>query len=144
MLSRTVRFGDTDSAGVIHFYQLFRWCHEAWEESLERYGLAAPAVFPGARGQAFWPDIALPVVHCEADFIRPVYNGDRLKVLLVPQRLDPGCFEVSYQFQLDSAVVATGLIRHAAIDSKSRDRCALPKIIALWLEASCLSRLKDP
>ena len=40
-LERRVRFGDTDAAGVMHFHQLLRWCHEAWEESLERFGLPA-------------------------------------------------------------------------------------------------------
>jgi 1,4-dihydroxy-2-naphthoyl-CoA hydrolase len=28
-LQRTVRFGDTDAAGVMPFLQLMRWCHEA-------------------------------------------------------------------------------------------------------------------
>ena len=46
-LKRIVRFGDTDAAGVIHFHQLLRWCHEAWEESLELYGLPTNTVFPG-------------------------------------------------------------------------------------------------
>ena len=30
-LHRKVRFGDTDAAGVMHFHQLLRWSHEAWE-----------------------------------------------------------------------------------------------------------------
>jgi hypothetical protein len=31
LLCRTVRFGETDAAGVMHFHQLLRWCHEAYE-----------------------------------------------------------------------------------------------------------------
>ncbi|MEY3545364.1 MAG: hypothetical protein RLZZ247_1521, partial [Cyanobacteriota bacterium] len=27
LLCRTVRFGDTDAAGVMHFPQLLHWCH---------------------------------------------------------------------------------------------------------------------
>ena len=46
LLCRTVRFGDTDGAGVMHFHQLLRWCHEAYEESLERFGIPADQVFP--------------------------------------------------------------------------------------------------
>ena len=60
-LERHVRFGDTDAAGVMHFHQLLRWCHEAWEDSLQRYGIHAGSVFPGCRGQDTWPEIALPV-----------------------------------------------------------------------------------
>ena len=65
-LSRTVRFSDTDAAGVMHFQQLLGWCHQAWEESLERFGLPAGSVFPGGRGEQ--PSVALPIVHCHADF----------------------------------------------------------------------------
>ena len=55
-LSRTVRFSDTDAAGVMHFQQLLGWCHQAWEESLERFGLPAGSVFPGGRGSnRAWP-----------------------------------------------------------------------------------------
>lgn len=142
-LERHVRFGDTDAAGVMHFHQLLRWCHEAWEESLQRYGIAAASVFPGCRGQDTWPDIALPVVHCEADFLQPVHGGDCLHVRLEPQRLNPGCFEVSTRFQINGADVARGLIRHLAISSGTRQRCPLPEAIDLWLEASSMGRISS-
>ena len=35
ILQKKVRFGDCDSAGVIHFHNLLKWSHEAWEESIE-------------------------------------------------------------------------------------------------------------
>ena len=63
---RVVRFGDTDAAGVMHFHQLLRWCHEAWEESLEAQGSAAEAVFPGCRGQEHWPDVHFKQPHIRA------------------------------------------------------------------------------
>ncbi|MFM1900196.1 MAG: hypothetical protein RLZZ216_772 [Cyanobacteriota bacterium] len=141
-LHRTVRFGDTDAAGVMHFHQLLRWCHESWEESLECYGTKAGEVFPGCRGQEQWPEIALPVVHCSADYLRPVHGGDHLQVLVAPQRLDPGSFEVRYRFQLDHQDVARGLIRQLAISSTSRRRCALPEAIDRWLEASALGGIR--
>ena len=141
-LQRTVRFGETDAAGVMHFDQLLRWCHEAWEESLNRYGIGARTIFPGCRDASERPTIALPVVHCEADFQRPVHGGDDLRILLEPQRLNPGCFEVRYRFQIEEAEVARGLIRHLAIETESRRRCALPEPIDLWLEASTVGRLE--
>jgi 1,4-dihydroxy-2-naphthoyl-CoA hydrolase len=141
-LQRNVRFGETDAAGVMHFHELFRWCHEAWEESLTRYGIATATIFPGCRDTSRVPTVALPVVHCEADFQRPVHGGDDLRILLEPQRLNPGSFEVKYRFQLEDADVARGLIRQLAIESESRERCALPEPIDLWLEASTVGKLK--
>jgi len=143
LLCRTVRFGDTDAAGVMHFARLFTWCHEAYEESLERFGLPSGEIFPTPARRAMenpTPNapVALPIVHCSADFRRPLVCGDPLAIQLTPRRLDPGSFEVSYGFSSDGQPVAGGLTRHVAIDSHSRQRCPLPTAIQRWLEASSL------
>jgi len=46
ILQKKVRFGDCDSAGVIHFHNLLKWSHEAWEESIEIYGIPYQDIFP--------------------------------------------------------------------------------------------------
>lgn len=135
LLCRTVRFGETDAAGVMHFQQLLRWCHEAYEESLERFGLSASEIFPTPNST---PEVALPIVHCSADFRRPLVCGAPLSIALSPQRIDPSCFEVRYAFQSDELEVATGLTRHLAIRTDGRQRCELPRGINRWLEASTL------
>jgi 1,4-dihydroxy-2-naphthoyl-CoA hydrolase len=136
LLCRTVRFGDTDAAGVMHFARLLQWCHEAYEESLERFGIPAASLFP-TPGQS--PEVALPIVHCSADFRRPLVCGDPLAIALNPQPLDAGCFEVHYGFSSNGTEVATGLTRHLAISSGNRQRCPLPESINRWLEASSLT-----
>ena len=142
-LSRTVRFGDTDAAGVMHFHQLLRWCHEAWEESLELYGIEAKTVFPGCRDQERWPDTALPVVQCSASFNKAVHGGDQLLVRLTPQLIDQGCFEVRSQFLLNDQDVANGLIRQLAINTQTRRRCPLPDAISRWIEAAEIGQIKE-
>ena len=140
-LCRTVRFGDTDAAGVVHFTRVLSWCHEAYEESLERFGIAAGAVFPRP---AAVPEVALPIVRCGADFLAPLACGDPLTIQLEPQRLDPGCFEVRYSFLSGERRVARGLTRHLAIRGDSRARCPLPPAINRWLEASGLAAGVQP
>ena len=136
LLCRTVRFGETDAAGVMHFHQLLRWCHEAYEESLERFGIPAAEVFlTGAEP----PAVALPIVHCSASFLAPLVCGDPLAIQLELQRLDPGGFEVGYRFRSGEREVARGLTRHLAIRSDTRQRCPLPPPIQRWLEASGLA-----
>ena len=141
LLCRSVRFGETDAAGVVHFQQLLRWCHEAYEESLERFGLPAAEVFPTP---GTTPEVALPIVHCRADFFRPLSCGAPLAIQLKPQRLDPGCFEVRYRFSSGETSVAEGLTRHLAIQSNNRRRCSLPASINRWLEASALQSGVQP
>jgi 1,4-dihydroxy-2-naphthoyl-CoA hydrolase len=133
LLCRTVRFSDTDAAGVIHFTKLLHWCHEAYEESLERFGVEAAEVFPTP---ASAPEIALPIVHCSADFFKPLVCGDPLAISLSPRRLDPCSFEVIYRFSRNGTAVAQGLTRHLAISSNERQRRELPAAIHRWLEDS--------
>ena len=90
-----MRFGDTDAAGVMHFQQLLRWCHEAYEESLERFGIASQGIFPTPGHQL---ELLLPITHCRADFLAPLVCGDPLAIALQPRQLDPTAFEVSYSF----------------------------------------------
>ena len=134
-LCRTVRFADTDAAGVVQFQRVLAWAHEAYEESLERFGVAAAEIFPTPAQR---PPVALPIVHCSADFRRPLVCGDPLAIALEPLRIDPGCFELRYRFRSGDEPVAEGLTRHLAIDSRSRQRCSLPEPIQRWLEASAL------
>jgi 1,4-dihydroxy-2-naphthoyl-CoA hydrolase len=128
-----VRFGDTDAAGVMHFHQLLRWCHVAYEESLERFGVAPEAIFP-APGRT--PAVALPIVHASADYQRPLACGDPLAIALAPQQLDGSSFEVRYRFSHGGREAASGLTRHVAIATGSRRRTPLPAAITDWLEAS--------
>jgi 1,4-dihydroxy-2-naphthoyl-CoA hydrolase len=136
LICRSVRFGETDAAGVVHFAHLLRWCHEAYEESLERFGVPAAAVFPTPGNP---PAVALPIVHCQADFLRPLVCGDPLAIRLEPRALDSCSFELRYSFHSGEAAVATALTRHLAIEALSRRRCPLPEPIRRWLEASGLA-----
>ena len=54
ILKRKVRFGDCDSAGVIHFHNLLRWAHESWEESIDVYGIPHQDIFPDANSYKNW------------------------------------------------------------------------------------------
>jgi 1,4-dihydroxy-2-naphthoyl-CoA hydrolase len=137
-LQRSVRFGDTDAAGVMHFHQLLRWCHEAYEESLERFGLPAASVFPRPEWAGVSPGVALPIVYCQAEFRRPLLTGDQLLISLRPEALGPEGFEVCYSFEREGQPVAQGLTRHLAIAAGLRQRCPLPEGIRRWREASGL------
>ena len=132
-MCRTVRFGETDAAGVMHFQQLLRWCHEAYEESLERFGLPSAEMFP-VPGNAL--ALQLPITHCSADYLAPLVCGDPLAIELQPRQLDATSFEVSYRFTSDGQSVAYGLTRHQCIRAADRKKTALPVGISRWLQES--------
>ena len=138
-LKRTVRFGETDAAGVVHFLQLFRWCHEAWEESLEKYGIVLQDIFPTTQINARQLDVALPVVHCEANYFQPLYVGDNIITELYPKKINDFSFLIRFELKKNDEQIGLINIKHLSIDPFRREKCSLSKQINLWLEESVLN-----
>ena len=138
-LKRTVRFGETDAAGVVHFYQLFKWCHEAWEESLEKYGIALKDIFPTTQMKTLESDVALPVVHCEASYFKPLYVGDSINTELYPEKINESSFLLRFKFKKNGEQIGTTNIKHVSIHPITREKCPLSKQINLWLHESGLN-----
>ncbi len=133
---RTVRFGETDAAGVMHFLQLIKWCHEAWEESLEKYGISLQDIFPTMKFNQTQPGIGLPVVNCEAKYFKPLYVGDIITIDLNPEKLNPSSFVLRFTFKKDGDNIAIATIQHVSINMITREKCLLSKNINFWLEES--------
>lgn len=134
---RVVRFQETDAGGVVYFAELLGFCHEAYEDSLAKAGVDVRAFFSGsglADEDGDQLAIAVPIVHAEADFFKPMFCGDHISISLMPARLTPNSFEVAYEvFSRDGQKVAKALTRHVAIWVDSRRRCPLPKYLMRWI-----------
>ena len=126
---RTVRFGDTDAAGVVYFANVLSMCHEAYEASLAAAGMDLKGFFSGI-------DVALPIAHASVDFFRPIACGDRLEIHLTPKLLQESEFEIAYAvFLADQPArsVSNAHTRHVCIDLATRSRRSLPVDISQWL-----------
>ena len=138
-LKRTVRFGDTDAAGVVHFLQLLKWSHEAWEESLEKYGIVLKDIFPTTQIHTRQLDVALPVVSCEANYFKPLYVGDSINIELYPEKTNDSSFRLRFKFKKDGEQVGMTNIKHVSINPITREQCSLSNQIDLWIEESILN-----
>ena len=138
-LKRTVRFGETDAAGVVHFLELFRWCHETWEAILEKHGVVLQEIFPTNQINTSQLDVALPVVHCEANYFQPLYVGDTINIELNPEKINDSSFVLRFKFKKNGEKIGTANIKHVSINPITRDICALSKQINLWLRESSLN-----
>ena len=136
-LEKRVRFGDCDSAGVIHFHNLLKWSHEAWEESIEIYGIPYHEIFPDFSIRK--SKIIFPIVNCEANFLAPIKIGDLLKIKISPQKINNHLFQVNSLFIKDEIKVAEGKITHCSIDVDSKNKVQLPDQLERWIEASNIS-----
>tara|TARA_Y100000589_G_C27059609_1_gene590753 strand:+ start:232 stop:681 length:450 start_codon:yes stop_codon:yes gene_type:complete len=137
IFEKKVRFGDCDSAGVIHFHNLFRWAHECWEESLDEYGISAHEIFPNHKLKQ---KIFIPIVSSEGKFFAPINLSDILEIKLMPKKLNNHLFQVKTSFFIQKRHVAETIIFHCAIDNFSRQKVDIPEKLLLWIEAS---NLKD-
>ena len=135
---RTVRFSDTDGAGVVYFARILSICHEAYESSLEACGISLGEFFgQGAIALGAASPIAVPIVHTEADFFTPLFCGDKLLITLDKTLLSDSEFEINYQIFRESSsekVLAKGKTRHVCISTASRTRTQLPDCLIKWLK----------
>src|ERR1051325_8172016 len=88
--SRTVHFADTDAAGVVFFANYLAICHEAYEESLSAAGIDLKTFFADN-------GIVIPIAKAEAEYLRPLACGEKLRITLKPTALSENSFEIRYE-----------------------------------------------
>lgn len=126
---RTVRFADTDAAGVVFFANYLAICHEAYEEALAVAGIEL---------QTFFADtgIVIPIAKSQADYLRPLRAGEKLRIELTPEPLSENSFALRYEvYRLGSPDKLAARVRteHVATSPAKRERVPLPPAIAAWL-----------
>jgi len=120
--TRTVRFKDTDAAGVVYFANVLLMCHEACEESLAVSGINLKVFFSN-------PVVAVPIVHT-CVFSPPMFCGDQL---LIKQLLNSALVMNLKLFTI--AMAADKVVtRHVCIEPISRTRQELPTEIIQWFQ----------
>lgn len=123
----TVRFRDTDAAGVVYFANILNICHDAYEASLEASAINLQEFFTK-------PIVAFPITHASVDFFRPTFCGDKLAIVLVPQKLGSDKFEIDYKVFVKNILVSKAITKHVCIDAGSKTRIDLPEYIISWLD----------
>ncbi|WP_462321683.1 acyl-CoA thioesterase [Halochromatium sp.] len=123
-----VALHDTDAAGVLFFAHLFRHAHDAYEAMMARIGWPVDGLIRAGQ-------LALPLVHVEADYRRPLRHGDQVEVDIELKALAERRFSLAYRFVSADQEVATALSVHVAIDPDTGQRQALPKPLISALSA---------
>jgi 1,4-dihydroxy-2-naphthoyl-CoA hydrolase len=136
---RVIHFHETDAAGVVYFANLLTLCHEAYEAALDAAHIDLKQFFSDAG------NVAVPIVHAEADFYQPLFCGDRLAITLTPRQLSHHSFEITYRFSSQTASpasngelpspLAQALTRHMCISVSDRRRHPLTATLTDWIES---------
>lgn len=128
---RTVRFADTDAAGVVFFARYLAICHEAYEEALAAAGMELGKFFAANA-------VVVPIARSECDYLRPLAPGDRLRVTVAPVALTAESFALRYElFRLGppEKLAARARTEHVCIAAATRQRQPLPPALAAWVSA---------
>jgi 1,4-dihydroxy-2-naphthoyl-CoA hydrolase len=126
---RRIYLSDTDAAGVVYFAKGLEICHQAYEESLIQREISLKQIIQERK-------IALPIVHAEIDFWRPLFCGDRIQVSLVATLTNEREFAIAYQISpVDrlEQILVKAQTRHVCINPQIRQKIDLPAIIVEWL-----------
>jgi 1,4-dihydroxy-2-naphthoyl-CoA hydrolase len=133
---RTIRFADTDAAGVVYFTNVLSICHEAYEAALVAAGIDLKRFFQSR-------ELAVPIVHTEADYFQPMFCGERYEITVEPTVLSPDRFRLNYQLyrSLENQAIAPERLVgraatvHVCLDIQTRQRHPFSSELAEWLAA---------
>ena len=126
---RTIHFPDTDAAGVVFFANYLAICHEAYEEALGAAGIELKTFFADT-------GTVVPIVRSEAEYLRPLACGDKVRISVHPESLSEATFAVRYEVtRLGPVEKLTARVRteHVCIATQSRERRPLPPPLAAWV-----------
>lgn len=87
-----VSFNDVDAAGIVYFGNVFDYCHRAYERLLESIKLPLPHILK-TEG---W---AMPLVHAEADYFKPMLHGELLQVSVTLAKTGRSSLHFQYEIR---------------------------------------------
>jgi len=110
-----------DAAGVLFYPELFRHAHDAYEAFMAECGADLAGLLREGR-------IGLPIAHAEADYLRPLHHGERVRVQVEMSRIGERSFTVSYTLG-DSRGTLCARVEsvHVCVDRQTGRACALPE-----------------
>ena len=126
---RTIHFPDTDAAGVVFFANYLAICHEAYEDALGAAGLELKTFFADT-------GTVVPITRSEAEYLRPLACGDKIRVTVRPESLTEDTYAVRFEVtKLGPLEKLTAQVRteHVCIATQSRERRPLPPQLAAWV-----------
>lgn len=123
-----VYFYDADPAGIIFYANIFRFAHVAFEDFIRSQVIE--------RDYFFDRDYALPVLHTEADYSRPIKVGDELRAEVFISQLRKSSFEVCCRFYQNDQFAASTKTVHVCVSMKKFEKIELPDDLKKILTAN--------
>ncbi|RPH94853.1 acyl-CoA thioesterase [candidate division KSB1 bacterium] len=116
----TIGLHDTDAANLIFSANIIRICHMAYEAMLEEIGFGMAVLFEKRT-------MYLPVVHIEADFVKPSSTGQKVEIIARVERIGKTSYRMAYELRsMSGELCATAATVHVCADPKTREPMDIP------------------
>lgn len=131
-LERDVRFQDVDAAGIVFFARAFEYVTDVFVAFCAAGGVRVDRVIRERRWGA-------PLRHVEADYLRPLFFGDRIEVALVAAHLEETSVTLGYRVAntANGVVHATVQAMHVFVNADTFERCPVPSEMRSVIESGC-------
>lgn len=117
---RRIPLRDTDATGVIYFARIYDYAIETFENILKEKNLPIQYLIDKA-------PYGFPIVHCEADFLKPLYVDDLITVKLFSIEIKERSFAIQYHILKARQIAAKVLITHVAVLKETHLATPLPQ-----------------
>ena len=123
-----IKLYHTDAANLIFYSNLFNLAYECLEEFLEKSNFSVLKIINEGK-------VLMPVVHAEADYIRPMRLGDKIEIQLSLDYVGKSSYKLSYDFYNESKIkVAHVKTAHVLISASDYKPVKLPEELLLILK----------
>lgn len=114
-----INFFDADPAGIMFFANIFRLAHSAYEEMITSAGFE--------RDYFFDEEYAIPILHADVDFVKPMFPGSVLSVEIAVKTVKDTSFELQYHFKNEDGELTARLRTvHVFITRSDWEKSAIP------------------
>lgn len=124
-----VQLHDTDAAGILFFGHQFKIAHDVYQAFLESHSFRFKDILSEGK-------ILVPIVHAEADYLRPLAVGDHLSIELSAGKVSTHSFVLNYRLlNAKDELVGTAETVHVTIDRQTQGKIELPVELRSALES---------
>jgi len=130
-----LNFYDCDPAGIIFFASLLKIAHTAYEKFF--------AEISPMRNFFFDDEIVLPIIHCEADYYKPLKAFAEIDVSVIVKEVRDNSFELNYKFEIDNKLYAEAKTVHVCVDKKIFEKTNLPNQLKSKLNEKSMPQIRE-
>lgn len=125
---KTLTFKEADPAGIMFFGNIFGISHDAFEEFIVAAGYTWSEWFKTQ-------DYIIPIRHTEANYLAPFFPGQTYDLAVTVSKIGQTSFTMKYEFSKNSVSHAVVTMVHTVVDTKTKQKLALPQIMRTRLES---------